>query len=273
MEDAPQGTSTMPEPATQIEQGQIIANPAGSADPNLAQEPAADPAVIQGNGQGTPQNDQHFQNLYNRTLAENFALQQRLQKQMETSQQQVQRPPQNPYDPQTQSAEWWRHENQTMARTAAEEARRATREEFGQVIQTFQKQQWLSTHSQEMQRLGITQEHLEAFNQMNGIPPDNYEVGLKLMMLPTQMNNVARQAQQQTINNFRQPQTGAIPIRGGLPSIVQTPQYSYEVDALEYQNTSGRVYDTWTPEKQQAFDAETDLRRVSMYGSGDRTVR
>ena len=267
-----QGQQGNGQPAGQ--QGQVQPEPAGGVPQNIQQwqEPAVAPAVEgQGVQQGTQPTteglspEQHFQRLYNKTLAEYYKERddkQRLQQQyMEALQRQAQPQQQqqvNPYDPQTQGLQWWEFENQKNIRTAVEESRKAVKDEFNQMIQQANELQWQQQHP------AVDVQAIKAFNRVNGIAEWNLEAGYKLMNFGSQFNQIAQTQAQQALNNFRQPQTPITPVRGapgaGNP---QTQYASYEALALQYQETNGNVAKTWPKEVQDAFNLETTRREAA----------
>lgn len=263
-------------------EGQVTPQPDGGvAVPQPIQEPAVVPAPPDGTAQGTPtQADatqpEHFQSLYNKTLAEKYALEQQMRqmqefqmKQMQTAQpQQVQH---NPFDPQIQPTQWWDWKMQDNNRRLVDEVDRRQEQRLNTMIQQANEVAWVNQHQNEMTRAGITVDHIKNFNRMKGIADWNLDVGWQLMNLPNTVANVARQTQQQTIQNIRQPQTGANPIRGTSPA-TQTPQFSYDADAKEFEKNGWNYPPHWTAERIQAFTQETEGRRYSTTARGDRTA-
>jgi hypothetical protein len=80
------------------------------------------------------------------------------------------------------------------------------------------------------------------------------------MTLPNQLAQAQSQASQQTLNQFRQPNAGATPIRGaqnvGLPT---QPQVSY-LKLAEAYKANPDIEETWPIEVRDAFWRETNLR-------------
>lgn len=178
----------------------------------------------------------------------------------------------NPYDMQTQFQDWQRFEMQNYGKQIAEETDKRFEQRLQTMLQQANETAWINQHQSEMARAGITVDHIKNFNRMNGIQEWALDSGWKLMNMSSMVANVARQTQQQTINNIRQPQTGASPIRGTSPASVNTPKWSYEVDAKEYADNNWNYPKSWTPERIQAFEMETDGRRFNTQARGDRNV-
>lgn len=263
-----QGQVVTPAPAAQ--QGQVIPQPAADV-PTPAQTPAAPPADNQGQAQGIqtqvdPVQQQHFQSLYNKTLAEKFALEEQLRKQTEFQQQLLlQQKPQtqqtNPYDPNANWAQWIQWENREAARIAAETARQGFKEELNHYAQQANEFNWIQGHQVDMARLGITPDNIRAFNRMNNIPEGNFEVGWKLMTMPMVNTQVAQQAINQTVQQFQQPISGAQPLRGTQSVGAGSVQMKFSDLEKAFVESNGHAYDTWSPEVQKAFDNETYMRQ------------
>ena len=171
--------------------------------------------------------------------------------------------PQNPHDPNNNWPEWFRWESQSSAkeaaRMAAEEARKASRDEIANIMQQAQEYQWAQSHP------GVDVNALKAYARMNGFPEWNLDASYRLMNYPSQIAQVAQNTAQQAFTQFRQPQnTGAIPVRGATGG-GDGPRFSYEKLAQDYQATRGAVYDSWPPELRTAFDRETSFREAQRH--------
>ena len=221
-------------------QGAIPVASAGVVDP-LQPVASADPsAVNQGGNQGAGQVTQpdeiqrkiqsEVDKVQARFLAEKYELQQQFnQLQQRIPQQPVQ---QNPHDYQTDFPNWFRYEQNMSEQRTAERATRASMEGIQNMIAQANESSWIQQHP------NVDIHSLKAFNRMNGIADWNLDAGYKLMNYPSQIQQVAQTASNQTAQNFRQPQTGAQPIRpnGGQP--VGQPTYKYE-DLVKAVNERG----------------------------------
>jgi hypothetical protein len=227
-----------------------------SLEPFLA-TPDATPAPPQeGTPQGlqadtSPQSAQHFQSLYNKTLAQNYALQQQLENfqrmQMEAAQrQQPQTQTTNPYDPNTQWAPWIQWQTEHAAQMAVTGAQQAFEERLQNAMRQNQESQWIAAHP------GIDIAGVKAFAQMRSI--GNLDDAYTLMTLPTQLANVQAQAINQTFNQVRQPQqTAATPTRGINTNTPTGPvQLSLEKMMEAYMNDP-EVENTWHPDVRKEF--------------------
>lgn len=190
------------------------------------------------------------------------------QLQMQMLQQQV--PQQrNPYDPQTQPAEWWDYKLKEDRKQTIDEAKKMWESELTRFMATTAEQQWQQTHPNiniadvkgfAMQRWGTNQ-----------VTPQMLDDALLVMNYPQQVANTVRTTQQQTINNLSKSQLGATPIRNATPAS-STARYSYEADAQAFKNNNWDYPKDWDADRRKAFDEETDTRRYSTRSSGDRSV-
>ena len=260
MAETTQGITLDVDPTTAQPQGQPVpATPAAAFDPSLyaPDDPNAtsQPGVPQ--GQPTPTQPafdpaRHFQSIADQRLAENLRLQQELQRLQSQAPQTPQTIQQNPYDPNKDWASWIRFENQAAARQAAQESANAVRQEFQGLFQQASEAQWAQAHP------GTDINAVKSFAQMRGIRDLND--AFTLMTLPNQLAAAQSQASQQTINQFRQPNSGAAPIRGtqGVNAPIQ-PQMSYAKLAAAYASNPD-VEESWPVEVREAFWKETNLR-------------
>lgn len=268
------------EPALPQANGQPEAQPANSVIPNvqeyMAEQPATQPAPQQADGQaqgqvntntqGTPETDayKNLQSIYNKTVAEKLAI----ERQFQMMQQQLQQPqtqpqnqtPQNPYDPNT---DWWnalKWEQRQAAKEAAIEASQGTMQNVlkyaQQQTQLQNEVQWQQAHPD----ADINQ--VKYFAQQRGI--SNLDDAYTILTLPQRTNQVITQTAQNMQQQFRQPNNGVSPIRTTSPAPMPTQGLSYEKMAAKFNETNGAVYDSWTPEMQQAFNKETFLREEAL---------
>lgn len=223
------------------------------AEPQPAGQPSAEPQG-QVQGQADPQQAQseqyrNLQSLYNRTWAENQALQQRLAR-LETPQAPQAQPERNPYDFNTDYPNWQRWENGQTAKLAAQEV-------MGNLMGLAKQQaelSWAQAHPE------VDINTVKAFAQSRGIQDlnDAYLV----MTYPQQQLQIAATTAQQAFNNVRQQPMGATPVRGSSAGGAQVV-LSYAKLAQEFQQTNGRAYDSWPKQLQEMFDRETALRAGS----------
>lgn len=215
--------------------GVVEPTSAVSADPNVAA--SADPSNAQQGGvqgaNGATQTDDVERRIQaeadkrmSKFLGEKYQLEQQVNQlrdmQMQMMQSQI-KPQTNPYDPTTQPEQYWDWKMSQMAETAAQKAQKAYEQTLTQTLSQLQEQQWIASHP------NVDVQGLKYFNRMNGIPENNLEVGYKLMNYENNLLGVARNASQQTLNNFRQPQ-GAQPIRG--QSGAGSPEASYDFNTM-----------------------------------------
>lgn len=260
MADTQQGITLDVDPAAPPVQGQPEpATPAAGFDPSLyAPDVPLEPSQSGvSTGQPTPTQPvfdpaKHFQSIADQRLAENLRLQQELERLKSQVPQTTQGTQQNPYDPNKDWAGWIRFENQAAARQAAQESAQAVRNEFQGLFQQATESQWAQAHP------GVDINAVKAFQQLRGIRDLND--AFTLMTLPNQLAQAQAQTAQQTIQQFRQPNSGAAPIRGtqGLGTPI-TPQLSYAKLAEAYSKNPD-VEDTWPKEVQEAFWRETNGR-------------
>lgn len=252
------GGQPQPEPAVDPSQ-KYVAEP----------QPAAQPSAEQGQVQGQVQQQtggEHFQSLYNREYAAKLAIQQELDRERAEKrelfgrlapQQTVQ---QNPYNPETNNADYWRWEMQASAdraaSKAAQEATRATQEQFQSLIQQASEAQWVQSHP------GVDVQGIKAFNRANGIAEWNLDAGLRLLNYPQASAQAAQTSAQNVLNLNRQPTVGAVPLRGQTAGGGEVA-LSYEKMAEDYQNTNGEAAKSWSPELQAAFKQETYRRSAA----------
>jgi len=240
-------------------QEQQIPTPAAAFDPSpyLPDDPNApsQPGVVQGqpaNAQPVFDPAKHFQSIADQRLADNLRLQQeneRLKSQVPQGAQAIQA---NPYNPQTEWPAWIKFENLAAARQASQETAQAVRQEFQGMFQQATEAQWVQAHP------NVDINAVKAFMQVRRV--GNMDDAYTLMTLPNQLAQAQSQASQQAINQFRQPNLGATPIRGAqnMGSPIQA-QLSYAKLAAAYV-ADPRVADTWPQEVKDAFDRETNLR-------------
>jgi hypothetical protein len=212
--------------ATPLAQGADPLVSAGVVDPIIpaSAEPSA---VNQGGNQGVVMQPEEIQRqiqsgvdkVQARFLAEKYELQQQLNQLQQRMQPQVQ---QNPHDYSTDFPNWFRYEQNQSEQRTAERATKASMDGIQNMIAQANESNWIQSHP------NVDIHSLKAFNRMNGIADWNLEAGFKLMNYPSQIQQVAQTASNQTAQNFRQPITGAQPIRpnGGQP--VGQPTYKYE---------------------------------------------
>lgn len=233
-----------------VNAGQPSAIPVGGQGVNTAPSdavidqqflaPSTDTSAIpegQGVNQGAPQQSEAdryraIQGERDRMQAENY----RLQEQFAQTQQQYnelalrlvpqQQPNTNPYDPQSQTEQYWDWKLDSKNKQLLAEAERMYENKFMGMVQQASEQSWAQQHpnvdvrnikAQIKQRYGIDNPPLQML--------DDYH---RIMTEPTRLQTVAQNAGQQALQNFRQPQTGATPIKpnGGMP--VGQPTYKYE---------------------------------------------
>jgi len=262
MPEGQNGQAITLDPAAQ--QGQVVTQPASPPQGQTLTQPDAPPAAEQGvvQGQVVDPNQAHFQSLYNRTLAEKFAIEQELARERQARLQVTQATSQartNPYDPATHPNEFWDWKIQEGINTAAERTRQVMGEQIGQFVQQNVEQQFLHENASDMQRLGITADHIKAYNQMNGIAPHRLDIGWRLMTMPQQIAQTQTQAINQTFQQLRQPnaQQVANPLRGSQSGVIPQAQGKYEDYARQFVDSNGRAYESWPKEVQAAFDRET----------------
>lgn len=267
MPDPIQGLPSQ-EPATSQGQGLPQQEPAGQIDltpylpdapqnPAVGQEPQGQPAAPPSDA-----NQPHYQTLYNQTLAEKLALQQQLQALTQASQPQTQQGDPRP-DPQTDWAGYLKWEIRSGQRELLQQFREEEKRNWQGALQQASDMEWARQHP----NLDIGQ--VKAFAQARQI--GNLDDAATLMTLPQMVNQVQRNASNQTMNNFRQPVTNpfAAPIRPGGGTQGPT-QLVFAKLAQEYQETFGKAYESWTPDMRAAFDKEWGQLEASRGSNGRR---
>lgn len=265
------GNGTASATQTQVPDG----NATSTTDPNLAQ---------QGATQQQPNNGfAEIQSLADRRQAENLALQQQLfqmQQQMaELAQRQVQAQPQqqaNPYDPQTQANEWWafhlNQRDQMLSQNLITQMRQIQREDLKALVSEASEQSWQQQHPnvdvrniklQIQARYGIQNPPLSMIDDYN-----------RMINAPQAQFQAQQQAINSTFQQLRQTTSSPSTVRGGAAAggTAVPNQGSYEQDAVAFQESNGRVYQSWSPERQREFDRET-YRRDSVAREAARTRR
>lgn len=201
------------------------------------------------------------QSLADKRLAENLKLQQQLseaQRQMAEillRQQPEAARPRNPYDAQSQPTEWWEYEKQALAEASAAKSSELVMKQLNQLASKQAEISWQQQHPD------VDLAAVKAFAQMNGIAEWNLEAAYRLMKYPENLASVARVGAQNALNSQRQPQVGAVSMRG-IQSSGGPGEYSlsYEKLAQEYNATNGEAAKSWPPGLYEAFKKETFRR-------------
>lgn len=188
--------------------------------------------AVQGNGQSGNEELRGLQSVVDRSRAE----QQQLQYQLAQTQNQLselmgkiqpqQQAPTNPYDPNSQPSEWWSWDRRAAINEAVSISEQRVQNQFMGLIQQASEQSWIQQHpnidvngikAQIKMRYGVDKPSTQMIEDFHNFSQTG-----------SQMQQVAQTASQQTAQNFRQPQTGATPIKpnGGMP--VGQPTYKYE---------------------------------------------
>lgn len=157
---------------------------------------------------------------------------------------------QNPYDPQTQPNEWWTWRDQRYAEMVAQKTEERLVGALSSVAKNQAEVQWQNAHP----RVNIAD--VKAFAETRKI--GNLDDAYTLMTLPQ------AQAQQAAgvFNQFQRPQNAATPLQGSQGGAQQEMQGRFDKDYLEFAQTNGRAYDTWSPERRLAFDTEHKRREA-----------
>ena len=217
-------------------------------------EPQAEPSV--------DPNVQNLQRMLNERTVQSYQLQQRLE-QLETQMQQAVRQPtvnQNPYDPNLNPNEWWDWKIQQGARLAAQEANQALLGQLQQMAMLNSEQQWQANH----QDVNIAD--VKAFARSRwGTANFTQQVlddARELMTKDYQINQVRNGAMNQAINQFRNTNSSATPMRSNQAPPVQ-PQLRYTDLLKQWVESDGRVEAQWSPEVRDAFQRETNYRKAN----------
>lgn len=226
--------------------------------PGTPQEPQAnepttevvqDATQVPGNAeqpqvQEADENIKALQRELNRRQVENYQLQQQIEQMMQTQQQMMSRfQPQadeNPYDYSTQFPQWQRWETQ-----------RAAQEANKQLLMTLQslavqnsEQQWQAAHPD------VNLGEVKAFAKMRwGAQNFTQQVlddAYSLMTQSENINKVRNTTFNQTLNQFRNPNQAAVPMRGGQQTPVQ-PQLRL-ADLLKEYNRSPEEFERKYPD-------------------------
>jgi len=269
-----QGTVTDVASAAQVGQGAAQPASATSVDPNIlpfvvepsATEqqgqgglPSADPNASQGvdTQSATDERFRQIQSEKDRVYSQNLALQQQMQQlQAQQAQFLAQFTPQSqPPDQTTDPVGYLRWEIKESQKSLLAEAERRNQAQIQQMLAGAAEMQWTNSHP------GVDVNSVKAFNRMNGIAEWNLDAGHKLMTMPSQVQNVARNAINQTFNEIRKPQNGASPMRGAASTGQGAIQLSWEKMAQAY-NQNPNIESTWSPELKKFFwDGTAQLQR------------
>jgi len=260
----------MNDPQAQVAQPGTQALETTPPDPQ-AQLPANGEGVQQtqdpGNAEGEPQgqtsenaNIQNLHRMLNERQVMNYQLQQRLEMLESRVQQPQQTQQENPYDYQTQFPMWQRWENQLAARSAAVEANQALMMQLQQMAMQNTEQQWQSTHPD------INIGEVKAFARMRwGVPNVTEQVlndAYSMMTQDYQINRTRTNAVNQAFTQFKNTSPSATSMRSGQAPPV-TPQIKFADDLKAWNDTDGRVEETWSPERRAAFHAELNTRKTN----------
>lgn len=237
----------------------VVQQPNTDANANVQAQPQG-----QANQQ-TPLDSQtaHWQRVANEKQILAFQLQQEIDRIRQENLARQNQPPQmqnvqqNPYNADTDWQSWMKWEQQAAAVSAAKNAAQETL----QMVMGYAQQQQQAQAEQQwaMQHPGVDVMQVKAFQKMRGI--QNIDDAYTLMSMPMMMNTVQNQAQQQTINQFRQPQVGANAIRSGSNVVDGQPiQLSFEKMAQAYSQNPD-IEKTWNPELRQVFWREVSARQ------------
>jgi hypothetical protein len=218
--------------------------------------PASAEPPVQGAVQGQDDSLRNIQSIADKRQAEIYKLQQTnelLMRQVLEAQKPVQAQG-NPYDPNTNWPEWMRYETQQATRQAAEGARQATQEQNQIFMQNLAENAWVNQHP------GVDVADIKAFNRQNGIAEWNLDAGYKLLTMPNVMSGIAQAAQGQVMEQFRKPQTGAIPVRGSSTGIQAEPKWNF-AKLLVAVNGNPAILDALPPNVRSDFEKELYARQ------------
>lgn len=163
---------------------------------------------------------------------------------------------QNPHDPNANWTEWLRWElDQRDERIASK-----SEERFMNRLQSLAQQQaeiqWQQSHPD------VDIQTIKAYARANGIADWNLELAYRDMVRGNTLQQVAQQTAQQAINQFRQPQPGAQPLRGTGSAGPQTVGLRFEKMLDEFTKNPS-IYETWPPQLQKMFDQELYYRKAN----------
>lgn len=253
-----EGQTQVP-PAPQ--EGQAPTSPAGVIPLEaLVQPPAAPPAPLEGQVQGqVDANVQEVMRIANQRYADVLRLQQENET-LRRQQQPLQPPAQNPFDPNSDFVRWNQFENRQMIREAIQEN---TQGIIGTLMQTAQRQseaQWQTEHP----TVDINQVRMFAQQRwgVQNVTTQMMDDVIALQLQPQRLVEAQTRGAQNQINQFRQPQNMAQPIRGVSPAAQVPTQLSFE-KLLPMYVSNPNVAETWDPRLREAFFAELHLRHSS----------
>jgi hypothetical protein len=146
--------------------------------------------------------------------------------------------------------EWKMAENQKQM---AEEAKRLYQAEFQQTIAQAQDMMWQQQHP------NVDINLVKQFASQRGI--SRLDDAHALMTMNQQQATIAQNTAQQTLQQFRQPQGGAQPIRNNSQVPSPTGGLSFDKMLQDFNRNPG-VYDTWPEPIRAAFDKELTLRNT-----------
>ncbi len=232
------------QPATEVVPQQYAPEPATAPASAPAQAPVESAEETRAKG---------FQRLADERQLQIYQLQQELERKNQAP---APQPTGNPYDPQTQWTQWMGFELNKTAEAAAEKASERILGTLTNAAQAQYETQWQSAHPE------VDIRTVKAFQASRGIR--QIDDAYRLMTMDNSLLQARNDGGQQAINQFRQPQQvqGAVSVRGAQ-STGGPAQLIFEKMALDFQNSNGAVYNTWSPALQKAFDAEWGLRESS----------
>jgi len=225
-------------------------------------DPNASPASSDGQG-AVPEDVQHqlrtTQGAVDSLRAQLLQQQQMMQQMMQQREpQQTPAPTTNPYDPQTQSTEWWRHEIRMGQESAVQKAQQGMMQVIAQAAQQAAEQQWQARHPE------TSVDMVKMYARMNmGFEPQTdkaLDMIYQLMTMPNQVQTAQTNAVNQFYSQARQPVNPATPLRGG-PAPAAPGKVSFD-DVLRQYAQNPEIENTWSPEFRAAFEQELGARNA-----------
>lgn len=172
--------------------------------------------------------------------------------------QQPQSPTENPYDYQTQFPAWQRWETQMAARIAAQESTQGIVQSLMQSSMQAAESQWQQAHP------NIDINAVKAYAQINwgirNVTPKVLDDAVSVMTQSGRIAQAQTQGAQNAINQFRQPQNAAQPVRAQAGGTPIPTEGSFEKDLEVYATNGMTPPPTWSKARIEAFDRELALR-------------
>lgn len=223
-------------------------------------QPSAPASVTPPVPQNPLQNSPHYQSLYTQTYNENQQLKRELE--LVRQLQQVQTPQMQPApDPATDPAGFVRFTMRQEINDALKQQQQMFQQAEQQRMTSFAETAWVQQHP------GVDVQTIKNFNRMNGIADWNLEAGYRLLNQGNEVQAVARQTMQNTVQAMRSPATpqAVRSTQGAQPAPSGPVALKFDTMLKAYVANPG-IYDSWDKPAQLLFDQELANRKLNQEG-------